>query len=58
MVEGFEEKVYKIGDFGFASQKQEYDIAMGTIPYMAPEMLIKGKYTSKVDIWSLGVIAH
>lgn len=29
---------------------------MGTIPYMAPEMFAKGKYSNAVDIWSLGVI--
>ena len=58
VISGFEEKVYKIGDFGFAAQKQDYDIAMGTIPYMAPEMLARGKYTNAVDVWSLGVIAY
>lgn len=34
--EGKETKIYKIGDFGFAAQKQDFDIAMGTVPYMAP----------------------
>lgn len=57
-VEGFEQKVYKIGDFGFAAQKQDYEIAMGTIPYMAPEMLSNTKYNNSVDVWSLGVIAY
>ena len=33
--------VFKIGDFGFADRKQDYDIAMGTLPYMAPEMFKK-----------------
>ena len=31
---------------------------MGTIPYMAPEMLYRNKYTNSVDVWSLGVIAY
>lgn len=49
-------KIYKIGDFGFAAQKKQFDLAMGTIPYMAPQMFRKQKYNNKVDIWSLGVI--
>jgi serine/threonine protein kinase len=51
-------KIYKIGDFGFAERKKEFDIAMGTIPYMAPEMLRREKYDEKVDLWSLGIIAY
>lgn len=31
---------------------------MGTPLYMAPQMYSKSKYTSKCDIWSLGVTLH
>ena len=40
-IEGKESGIFKIGDFGFADRKQDYDIAMGTLPYMAPEMFKK-----------------
>ncbi|KAI0502738.1 kinase-like domain-containing protein [Xylaria bambusicola] len=47
----------KIADFGLASERPG---ALGTIagtrPYQAPEILAKGPYTNKVDVWSLGVI--
>lgn len=56
--DGKDKIIYKIGDFGFAAQKQQFDIAMGTFPYMAPEMFKKEKYTNKVDVWSLGIIGH
>jgi len=28
----------------------------GTLDYVSPEMKDEGKYTSKVDLWSLGVL--
>lgn len=31
---------------------------VGTPLYMAPQILIKIKYTGKCDIWSLGVIYY
>ncbi len=50
--------VYKIGDFGFAEQKKEHVEVFGTLPYMAPEIIMNQKYDNKVDVWSLGVIGH
>ena len=58
-----ESLLLKITDFGFASlfdpQNEEGDLNMvlGTPLYMAPEILEKKKYNSKVDIWSTGIIA-
>lgn len=52
----------KITDFGFA---RCYDPAEGGLEetlgsplYMAPEIVKKIKYDTKVDIWSLGVMAY
>lgn len=57
----------KIGDFGLAKQVGDGAALLtmgGTWPYAAPEMWgidpnsDSSEYTSSVDIWSLGVIAH
>ena len=50
----------KIIDFGNAlicSPDKTVSERVGTIYYVAPEIL-KGQYTSKCDIWSLGVIMY
>ena len=47
----------KIGDFGLATLvdgKIKDDV--GTITYMAPEILKKEEYSFEADIWSLGVV--
>lgn len=31
---------------------------LGTYPFMAPEIFKREDYTSKVDVWSLGVITY
>jgi serine/threonine protein kinase len=31
---------------------------IGTVPYMAPEMLEGNKYGTSVDIWSAGVLLY
>ena len=31
---------------------------MGTIHYIAPEILLEKEYNEKVDIWSLGVLIY
>jgi len=52
-------KLFKIGDFGFATDKDKFTTQLGTQPYMAPEILCENPlYTTKVDIWALGVMFH
>lgn len=58
--------VCKIGDFGFAKTLDfsvtDYNNQMvsvvGTPLYMSPQLLDKQKYTTKSDIWSLGIIFY
>jgi serine/threonine-protein kinase SRPK3 len=45
----------KITDFGFFCHKSEqFNDSFGTRYYMAPEIVLMGDCTSKVDIWALG----
>jgi len=50
----------KLIDFGLAKKygldESLYD-AVGTVYSMSPEVL-RGEYTSKVDVWSVGVLAY
>jgi len=51
--------VFKLCDFGFASQANDRCAGVyGSPPYMAPEMLALMPYSSKVDVWSFGVVAY
>lgn len=50
----------KLGDFGFSKEVQE-DVTqtkLGTPITMAPEVIQGKPYTSKADLWSLGVIIY
>ena len=57
-----EEEMIKIGDFGIAKQLNSINeyakTQVGTILYMAPEILKGKQYNNKVDIWALGCIIH
>ena len=53
----------KIGDFGFATNKEKSDQICGTPQYMAPEIHNAYQdgalpYTKQVDIWAMGVMLH
>lgn len=50
----------KLVDFGLARELKSGEFAttkVGTPYYVAPEV-VEGQYTSKADIWSLGVLLH
>ncbi|GAV51762.1 hypothetical protein ZYGR_0AF02330 [Zygosaccharomyces rouxii] len=51
----------KIADFGlakFTGEIQFTNTLCGTPSYVAPEVLLKSDYSSKVDIWSAGVLLY
>jgi serine/threonine protein kinase len=54
--------VVKLTDFGFATKLEEgtkltatQGTRVGTIPYVAPEIVAFAPYDTKADVWSLGV---
>uniref|UniRef100_A0A7S0G5Q7 Non-specific serine/threonine protein kinase n=1 Tax=Rhodosorus marinus TaxID=101924 RepID=A0A7S0G5Q7_9RHOD len=50
----------KIGDFGLAgyTDDERESTPIGTLFYMAPEVLKREDYGTEVDMWSLGVILY
>ena len=53
--------VLKLGDFGFAKQMGQNRMVhtcVGTPLYMSLEILKGEDYTSKCDIWALGLIFY
>ncbi|CAD8133930.1 unnamed protein product [Paramecium pentaurelia] len=53
----FDNDQLKIADFGFSRRiNNTMTSIVGTPIYMAPQILFKQEYTSKCDIWSLGVV--
>lgn len=56
-----EEGAIKITDFGLAKIVGEHDIhsdIVGTVGYLAPEVITKKLYTPACDVWALGVILY
>lgn len=56
-----QEGLFKISDYGFSkliSHLQASKSFDRTLSYMSPEVLKGEKFTSKCDIWSLGVIFY
>lgn len=49
----------KICDFGWCAEGiEERTTYCGTLDYMAPEIVLRNRYTNKVDIWALGVLLY
>ncbi|XP_012946852.1 serine/threonine-protein kinase ULK3 [Aplysia californica] len=49
----------KLADFGFAKHLYDGDnlhVMRGSPLYMAPEIICRGSYDNRVDLWSIGVI--
>ncbi|KAJ9455061.1 Serine/threonine-protein kinase Nek3 [Diplonema papillatum] len=48
----------KVGDFGLSTlmSPMGQQTVVGTPFYFAPEIMLQRKYTTKVDIWNLGVV--
>ena len=46
----------KLADFGFAKDGSSLDTYCGTHRYAAPEIYDRQRYSSAVDIWSVGVV--
>ena len=56
-----ETKELKIIDFGLALTLESHQVAntlVGSPLFISPQVLHKQKYTSKCDIWSLGIIFY
>ncbi|XP_060030204.1 serine/threonine-protein kinase ULK3 isoform X4 [Erinaceus europaeus] len=51
----------KLADFGFARHMSPWDekhVLRGSPLYMAPEMVCRGQYDARADLWSVGVILY
>ena len=46
----------KLADFGLANGRPDLKTVCGTKRYVAPEVCLGSRYTTSVDLWSLGVI--
>ncbi|EAS04850.2 kinase domain protein (macronuclear) [Tetrahymena thermophila SB210] len=57
------ERIFKLADFGFSRtvdnfRRELLTSLVGTPLYMSPQILMFKKYTSKSDIWSIGLIMY
>jgi serine/threonine protein kinase len=51
-----ENRIFKIADFGLATTKEQKTSFLGTIDYMAPEIVGNEEYNYKVDLWAMAVM--
>jgi len=61
MLGGADGRTAKLSDFGLARHLPRSGLlheVVGSVPYMAPEMLGRAGYGETVDLWSLGVAAY
>ena len=52
---------FSVSDFGFSKHMFQGDrlhALRGSPLYMAPEIICKGQYDARVDLWSIGVILY
>lgn len=47
----------KLSDFGLSSDRKRLETFYSTKYYLAPDIVKGFKYTNRVDIWSLGIVA-
>jgi len=57
------QNIWKLVDYGVSRKlitlsAQYYTARVGTISYMAPEVILGDKYNNKCDLWSLGIILY
>ena len=56
------QNIWKLIDYGVSKQlltlKMEYTSFVGTMGYIAPEIIQGKPYTNKCDLWSLGIIIY
>ncbi|KAJ3024433.1 UNVERIFIED_CONTAM: Serine/threonine-protein kinase ulk3 [Siphonaria sp. JEL0065] len=51
--------VLKIGDFGLADfESESFNERIGTLQYMAPEVLSHSSYDARCDLWSMGIVFY
>ncbi|CDW72839.1 protein kinase domain containing protein [Stylonychia lemnae] len=56
----FDDKTFKIIDFGIVSHGQSTQMGAGKVDYMAPEIYFmkKDSYDKMIDVWSIGVLLY
>jgi len=62
LVDSSDEAPVKVADFGlsdfFGDGRPPLTASVGTVAYMAPEVVACAEYGSAVDLWSLGVVLY